>query len=130
MLCNLFWVWTKLTKFQRKLQKEKLVVFLWKGVLKICSEFTGEQPSRSVISIKLQISFVEITLPTACFPVNFLHIFWTPFHKNAFEVLLLQKERSTYSVLKKPMLIKKSRQNNFPFNTDTGTHVESKHFFF
>ena len=27
-------------------------VFLRKGVLKICSKFTGEQPYRSVISIK------------------------------------------------------------------------------
>ena len=29
-------------------------VFLVKGVLKIYSKFTGEQPCRSVISIKLQ----------------------------------------------------------------------------
>ena len=29
-------------------------VFLAKGVLKICSKFTGEHPCRSVISIKLQ----------------------------------------------------------------------------
>ena len=29
-------------------------VFLGKGVLKICSKFTGEHPCRSVISIKLQ----------------------------------------------------------------------------
>ena len=29
-------------------------VFLRKGVLKICSKFTGEHPYRSVISIKLQ----------------------------------------------------------------------------
>ena len=28
-------------------------VFLGKGVLKICSKFTGEHPCRSVISIKL-----------------------------------------------------------------------------
>ena len=30
-------------------------VFLGKGVLKICSEFTGEHPCRSVISIKLKL---------------------------------------------------------------------------
>ena len=29
-------------------------LFLGKGVLKICSKFTGEQTRRSVISIKLQ----------------------------------------------------------------------------
>ena len=29
-------------------------VFLVKGVLKICSKFTGEHPCRNVISIKLQ----------------------------------------------------------------------------
>ena len=28
-------------------------VFLLKGVLKICSKFTGEHPCRSVISIKM-----------------------------------------------------------------------------
>ena len=33
-------------------------VLLRKGVLKICSKFTGEHPCRSVISIKLQSSFV------------------------------------------------------------------------
>ena len=29
-------------------------MFLGKGVLKICSKFTGENPDQSVISIKLQ----------------------------------------------------------------------------
>ena len=38
-------------------------VFLGKGVLKICSKFTGEHPCQSVISIKLLINFIEITLP-------------------------------------------------------------------
>ena len=33
-------------------------VLLRKGVLKICSKYTGEHPCRSVISIKLQSSFV------------------------------------------------------------------------
>ena len=36
-------------------------MFLGKGVLKICSKFTGENLCRSAISIKLQ-SKVEITL--------------------------------------------------------------------
>ena len=43
-------------------------VFLEKGVLKICSKFTGEHPWRSV---------------------NLLHIFRTPFPKNTSEWLLL-----------------------------------------
>ena len=33
-------------------------VFLTKGVLKICSKFTGEHPYRSAISIKLQSNFI------------------------------------------------------------------------
>ena len=37
-------------------------LFLGKGVLKICSKFTGEHPCKKVISIKLQSNFIEITL--------------------------------------------------------------------
>ena len=37
-------------------------VFLEKGVLKICSKFTGEHPCRSAISMKLQSKFIEIAL--------------------------------------------------------------------
>ena len=51
------------------------VVFLRKGVLKICSKFTGEHPCRSAISIKLQSNFIEITLQGGYSPVNLLHIF-------------------------------------------------------
>ena len=57
-------------------------VFLGKGALKICSKFTGEHPCRSVISIKLLCSFIEITLRHGCPPVNLPHIFRTPFSKN------------------------------------------------
>ena len=35
-------------------------VFLEKGVLKICSKFTGEHPFQSVISIKLLCNFIEL----------------------------------------------------------------------
>ena len=52
-------------------------MFLKKGVLKIYSKFTGEHPSRSVISIKLLSH------------VNLLHIFRTPFPKNTSGWLLL-----------------------------------------
>ena len=54
-------------------------VLLRKGVLKICSKFTGEHPCQSVISIKLQRNFIEITLRHGCSPVNLLHTFRTPF---------------------------------------------------
>ena len=37
-------------------------VFLGKGVLKICSKYTGEHPCWSAISIKLLCNFIEITL--------------------------------------------------------------------
>ena len=39
------------------------------------SKFTGEHPCRSVISIKFQSSFIEITLWQGCSPVNLLYIF-------------------------------------------------------
>ena len=54
-------------------------VFLGKGVLKICSKFTGDHPSRSAIS----------TLQHGRSPVNLLHIFRTPFPKNKSGGLLL-----------------------------------------
>ena len=57
-------------------------VFLGKGVLKICSEFTGEHPRRSVISTKLLCNFYEITLRHGCSPVNSMHIFRIPFLKS------------------------------------------------
>ena len=41
-------------------------MFLGKGVLKICSKFTGGHPCRSVISIKLLRNFIEITLRHGC----------------------------------------------------------------
>ena len=64
-------------------------VFQEKGVLKICSKFTGEHPCRSAISIKLQSSFIETTLWHECSPSNLLYIFRTPFPKNTSGWLLL-----------------------------------------
>ena len=57
-------------------------VFLRKGVLKICSKFTGVRPCGSVISIKLQSNFIEITLQHGYSPVNLLYFFRSPFPKN------------------------------------------------
>ena len=65
-------------------------VFLGKGVLKICSRFTGEHPCRSALSIKLQSNFIEITLRHGCSLVNLLHIFRTPASKNTSGGLLLK----------------------------------------
>ena len=50
-------------------------MFLGKGILKICSKFTGEHPCRSVISSSK-------ALWHRWSPVNLLHIFRTPFYKN------------------------------------------------
>ena len=52
-----------------------------KRVSKICNKFTGEHPSRSGISIRLQYNFIEIALRHGCSTVNLLHIFRTPFLK-------------------------------------------------
>ena len=76
-------------------------MFLYKGVLKICSKFTGEYPCRSAISIKLLCNFIEITLRHGCSPVNLLHIFRTPFPKNTSGGLLvyITEHRFTLIVL-------------------------------
>ena len=52
-----------------------------KGVLKICSKFTGEDPCGSAVPVKLLCKFIEITLLHGCSPVNLLHIFRTAFLK-------------------------------------------------
>ena len=64
-------------------------MFLVNGVLKICSKYTGKHPCRSMISIKLLCSFIEIALRHGCSPVKLRHIFRTPFLKNTFGWLLL-----------------------------------------
>ena len=64
-------------------------VFLRKGVLKICSKFTGEHPCRSVILIKLLCNFIEITTRRGYCLVNLVHIFRTTFPRNTSGWLLL-----------------------------------------
>ena len=54
-------------------------MFLRKDVLKICSKFTGEHSSQSVISIKLLCSFIEIELWHVSSAVNLLRISRIPF---------------------------------------------------
>ena len=69
---------------QNEIQKQPPEVLLGKGALKICSKFTGEHACRSVISIKLQNNFIEITLRHRCSPEI------TPFPKNTSGQLLLE----------------------------------------
>ena len=66
-------------------------MFCEKGVLKICSKFTGEHPCRSAISIKLLCNFIEIALWHGCSPVNLPHIFRITFLKNTAGRLLLKE---------------------------------------
>ena len=61
-----------------------------KGVLKVCSKFTGEHPCRSTIFNKLLCNFIEIALRHWRSPPNLLHIFRTPFSRNTSEWLLLE----------------------------------------
>ena len=76
-------------RYYKKTRTSHPEVFLGKGVLKICSKFTGEHPCRSAISIKLLFNFIEISLRHECFPINLLHIFRTHFSRNSFGWLLL-----------------------------------------
>ena len=65
-------------------------VLLGKGVLKICSKFTGERLCQNVISnVLLFATLIEIKLRHGCSPVNLLHIFRTSFPKNISWGLLL-----------------------------------------
>ena len=97
-----FWVWWWLQAlvmyllllgrpdWLQKYRSSPPEVLLEKGVLKICSKLTREHPCQSVISIKLQSNFIEITLRHGCSPVNLLHFFRTPFSKNSSGRVLLE----------------------------------------
>ena len=93
-------------------------VFLRKGILKICSKFTGENPCRIVISINLQSNFIEITLRHECSPVNLLHIFTTPFPGSTTVWLLLKFNKNVYSKIS-------SKSELFEiFKTETETETQ------
>ena len=59
---------------QTKFRSSPPEVFSGKDVPKICSKFTGKDPYRSVILIKLQSNLTEITLKHGCSSANLLHI--------------------------------------------------------
>ena len=71
------------------LRRVRPEVFLRKGILKISNKITEEHPSRSMISIKSQTNFIEITFRPGCAPVNLLHVFSKAFRKNTSGPLLL-----------------------------------------
>ena len=56
---------------------------------KICSKFTGERISQSVILIKLVGNFIKIAIWHEYSPVNLLHIFRISFSENISGRLLL-----------------------------------------
>ena len=75
-------------------------MFLRKGLLKICSKVTVDHPWQSATSIKLQSNCIEITRWHGCSPVNWLHLFRTPFPRNTSVSLLLRfTEGILYSLL-------------------------------
>ena len=86
-------------------------MFFGKDVLKIYNKLTGEHPRRSVISIKLQSNFIEITLWHGCSPVNLLYIFRTPFYRITYGGLLLNIKKEV--ILASRLLRKDSNHQNF-----------------
>ena len=86
--CSEFWVDSVSWIFYQipPIRSNRPEVFLGKGVLKICSKFTGEYPRRSAILITLLYNFTEIALRHRRSPVNLLHILRTCFLKNTFDL--------------------------------------------
>ena len=92
-------------------------MFLGKGVLKICSIFTGEHPCRSFILMKLLCNFLEIKLRHLCSPVNLLHIFSTSFLRTPMEGCFLKKfvaKTTKYLILR------------FCYGHETGSYHQSR----
>ena len=81
-------------------------VFLGKGVLKICSKFTGDRPCESAISIKL------------------LHIFRTTFLKNTSGWLLLQADVFIFQLKKlRNFVYYILFYNHRDMDVETGQHI-------
>ena len=86
-------------------------MFLGKGVQKIYGKFTGEDPCRSVFSIKLLTTLLKITLGHWCSAVN-----RTPFPKDISEWLLLSCNEKLWKLLRKLSVVE------IPFTKATGLH--------
>ena len=93
------------------IQKQPSKGVLRKRCFQKCSKFTGEHPGQSMILIKLQSSFIGVTLRHGCFPVNVQHIFRTP-PKNTSGRLLLNIEAFIFCFDKLTKIIW-HRQNRF-----------------
>ena len=87
-------------------------MFLGKGLLKICSKFTGEHPCRSAISINLESKSIQITLWHGCHLANLLQISRTPFPKNPSDGLLLFIAKKPYELFGKVNRLKMTSSMN------------------
>ena len=94
---SIFWLYWTLTELRLD-RSSHPKVFLEKGVLKICSNFTREHPCQSANSIKLLCKFIEITPWHGCSPVYLLHIFRKLFLKNTSSGLLLIRPENSWSI--------------------------------
>ena len=83
------WVWTY------NEEKQPSIRGLEKGFSEIIQQIYRKHPCRSAISIKLFCNVIEIALQHGYSPVNLLHIFRTPFCKNAYGGLLLNEVEDT-----------------------------------
>ena len=64
-------------------------MFLKKGVLELCSKFTGEHPCQSGTSMKLQSNLLKLHFGMRVFAISLLYIFRTPLPKNSSGWLLV-----------------------------------------
>ena len=85
----------------RSFQSTPFIQDSWQSYIYRSSRPEVLNPCRGVISIKLQNSFIEITLRHGCSPVNLLHIFRTPFLRNTSGWLLLYLSSTKFSANKK-----------------------------
>ena len=91
----------QMVAFLARIQKQPSRGVLRKRNSENMQQIYREHPCRSVISIKLQSNFNEITLRHGCSLVNLLHIFRVPFLKNISGRLLLQDSITWRKVLSK-----------------------------
>ena len=105
------------------------MVFLRKGVLKICSTFTVKHPFRGVIPIKLLCNYIEIPLWHGFYCVNLLHVFRTPF--STFGRLLVfigEADRHVSDIMEICLRQKKSSVSNCGALRDLVLFVQFKTF--
>ena len=87
---NLNWEYFKGDILKKSLSLDATSIdFLTKRCSKNMQQIYWRTPCWSVISIKLQNNFIEISFWHRCLPVNLLHIFRIPFPKNNSGQLLL-----------------------------------------